>query len=322
MHSTILGHTSEKVSSLCLGCMYFGSSIDEAQSFRLLDLYRDAGGNFLDSANCYAFWIDGCEGGESETVIGHWLKARGNRDQMFVATKVGVNFPPRVPMSLTKQIIIEECEQSLRRLQTDCIDLYYAHIDHRATPLEETLEAFNDLVQQGKVRSIGCSNTLTWRIAEARAISRQHGWTEYCCIQQRHSYLRPKTGITAFSNTQVPANVELLDYASENDDFTIVAYSTLLGGAYTHPNHTIPDNYQPDEYDAADTRVRLQALRRIADELQATPNQVVLAWMVQTTPSMIPLVTSSSLERLEENLGAAQITLSEEQLVQLDQASA
>ena len=157
--------------------------------------------------------------------------------------------PPQVPPRLTKKTIVEQCEHSLRRLQTDYIDLYYAHIDHRATPLEETLGTLDDLVKQGKVRFIGCSNTLAWRIAEARALNRHHGWTEYCCVQQRHSYLRPKPGIKAFSNGQVPVNVDLLDYVAENDDLTIVAYSSLLGGVYTHPHHTIPDNYQPDEYD-------------------------------------------------------------------------
>jgi aryl-alcohol dehydrogenase-like predicted oxidoreductase len=322
MRSTVLGHTGEKVSCLCLGCMYFGSTIDEAQSFQLLDLYLDAGGNFLDTANNYAFWVEGCKGGESEAVLGRWLKARRNRNRVFLATKVGANMPPRVPASLTHTTILEQCEQRLQRLQTDYIDLYYAHIDYRATPLEETLEAFNDLVQQGKVRFIGCSNMLAWRIAEARSLSQQHSWAEYCCVQQRHSYLHPKPGIKAFSNGQVPVNVDLLDYASENDDFTIVAYSTLLGGVYTSPDHTIPDNYQPDEYDTVDVQVRLQTLQRVADEVRITPNQVVLAWLVQNTPSMIALISSSSRKRLQENLDAAQITLSGEQLTQLNQASA
>ena len=323
MRSIRLGNSDENVSALCLGCMYFGSSISEPQSVQLLDFYREAGGSFLDTANNYAYWVKGCEGGESENVLGRWMKAKQNRGDIFLATKVGVNMPPRVPRSLSKNTIMEQCEQSLQRLQTDHIDLYYAHTDDRATSFDETLEAFTRLVQQGKVRYIGCSNMLAWRIEQAHAISIQHQWANYCCVQQRHSYVRPKAGIHIFSNSQVPANGDLLDYASENaDTFTIVAYSTLLGGMYAHPEHHIPDNYQPDEYDSADMQVRLGILKQIADETHATPNQIVLAWLMQNVPAMIALISSSSLERLKENLGAAQISLTSEQLMRLNRASA
>ncbi len=323
MRLTMLGDTGLKVSAMSLGCMYFGSKIDEPQSVRLLDLYRDAGGTFLDTANNYAYWVDGCQGGESESVLGRWMKARQNRGDIFLATKVGSNMPPRVPRSLSKATIVAQCEASLRRLQTDYIDLYYAHTDDRLTPLEETLEAFTELVRQGKVRQIGCSNMLAWRIAQARALSHAHHWPEYCCVQQRHTYVRPKAGLTIFSNGQVPATGDLLDYASENaDNFTIVAYSTLLGGAYSQPDGRIPENYQPHEYDAADLRIRLQILRQVADEADATPNQVVLAWLLQGTPTMIPLIASSSAARLQEDLAAERLVLTADQLRRLQQASA
>ena len=323
MRVTMLGNTGLKVSALSLGCMYFGSAIDEPQSVRLLDIYLEAGGTFLDTANNYAYWVEGCQGGESESVLGRWMKVRQNRRDIFLATKVGSNMPPRVPRSLSKATIVAQCEDSLRRLQTDYIDLYYAHTDDRGTPLEETLEAFTELVQEGKVRQIGCSNMLAWRIAHARGLSRAHHWAEYCCVQQRHTYLRPKAGLTAFSNGQVPTTSELLDYAAENaDNFAIVAYSTLLGGAYSRPEGRIPENYQPDEYDAADKRVRLQVLHQIAEEADATPNQVVLAWMLQGTPTMIPLIASSSVKRLQEDLAAEQLSLTADQLTRLEQASA
>lgn len=318
-----LGHTGVDVSALCLGCMYFGSAVDEATSYALLDRYVEAGGTFLDTANNYAHWVKGFQGGESEQLLGRWMKERGNRDKMFVATKVGFNMPPRVPFGLSRATILEQCENSLRQLQTDSIDLYYAHTDDRATPLEEVLETFDELVRQGKVRHIGCSNTLAWRIAEARALSREHGWADYCCVQQRHSYLRPKTGITKFSNGQVPATGDLLDYATAHaGDFTVVAYSTLLGGAYSHPQGRIPDNYQPSEYDAADAQARFQALREVAEESGATPNQVMLAWLMQSTPAMVALIASSSTERLQESLDAARVELSAEQIAKLDRASA
>ena len=209
MRGTLLGETGVKVSAMCLGCMYFGSSISEARSVELLDLYLDAGGTFLDTANNYAYWVDGCQGGESESVLGRWITARRNRRDIFLATKVGSNMPPRVPRSLSKATIVRQCEESLQRLQTDYIDLYYAHTDDRLTPLEETLEAFSELVKQGKVRHVGCSNMLAWRIVQARALSHAHHWAQYCCVQQRHTYLRPKAGLTVFSNGQVPASTRL-----------------------------------------------------------------------------------------------------------------
>jgi aryl-alcohol dehydrogenase-like predicted oxidoreductase len=303
--------------------MYFGSTISENQSFRLLDRYHAAGGTFLDTANNYAFWVEGCSGGESEAVLGRWIRARGARDRLFLASKVGFNMPPEVPTSLTRKTIIAECEASLRRLQTDYLDLYYAHTDDRATPLEETLDAFNQLVEQGKVRSIGCSNMLAWRIERARMLSRQHAWSAYQCVQQRHSYLRPRTGLQAFSNGQVPVNADLLDYARTHaGGFTIVAYSALLGGTYSDPEHRIPENYQPDAYDRVDGEARLRALRQVAEETGATPNQVVLAWLVQSEPNMIALIASSSEERLQENIDAAHVELTAEQLKRLNQASA
>jgi aryl-alcohol dehydrogenase-like predicted oxidoreductase len=318
-----LGHTGVDVSALSLGCMWFGSLTDEQTSFQLLDQYVDAGGSFLDTANNYAFWIDGYQGGESEQVIGRWMRQRRNRARLFVASKVGFNMPPRVPTSLARTTIFEQCDNSLRQLQTDYLDLYYAHWDHRETPLEEALEAFDQLVRQGKVRYIGCSNILAWRIAQARALSQQHGWAEYCCVQQRHTYIRPKTGITSFSNKQVPVNVDLLDYATVHaDTFTVVAYSTLLGGVYSHPQHRIPDSNQPDEYDAADMQARLHMLQQVAEETGATPNQVVLAWLRQHTPAMIALIASSSRERLQENLDSVQVVLTADQLARLNQATA
>jgi aryl-alcohol dehydrogenase-like predicted oxidoreductase len=302
--------------------MYFGTTIDEAQSFRLLDQYVDAGGSFLDTANNYAFWVQGFQGGESESLLGRWFRERRNRDQIFLATKVGFNMSPRVPTSLSRQTIIEQCENSLRQLQTNHIDLYYAHTDHRETPLEETLEAFDQLVRQGKVRYIACSNTLAWRIQQARMTSQAHGWPEYCAVQQRHSYLTPKTSVRKHANGQVSTTIEHIDYAIEHaDDFIIVAYSILIGGIFARDDNRIPENYQPDDYSQSEVDTKLAVLRNVAAEVGATPNQVVIAWLMQNTPRMIPLITSSSQERLQENIDAAQVTLSADQLARLNQVT-
>ena len=157
MKTVQLGNTGERVSQLCMGTMYFGTRQDEATSFALLDQYAEAGGTFLDSANIYAGWVPGFAGGESETVLGRWMAARGNRERMFVATKVGFPYAD-VEQGLTARLIETECEKSLRRLGVETIDLYYAHVDDRQTPLQETLEALHRLVQAGKVRYVGASN--------------------------------------------------------------------------------------------------------------------------------------------------------------------
>lgn len=314
-----LGKTGNKVSSLCLGCMHFGTRIDEDTSKLLLDQYIETGGRFLDTANNYAFWFNGTTGGESEALLGRWMKERKNRDQIFLATKVGGR--PLTPGTglenmegLSADAIEKAVDESLQRLGTDYIDLYYAHIDHRETPLEETLAAFDKLVKAGKVRQIGCSNTETWRIEKARNLSRLNGWAEYSCVQQRYSYLRPKPG-TDFG-VQVSVSNELLDYCKVHDDFTLIAYSPLLNGAYTRKDVTFRDPYISKDSDA-----RMAALAKVADEAAATLNQVVLAWMLQATPTVIPLIGASSREQLQENINALNVNLSKEQVEFLTAAS-
>src|SRR5574340_671867 len=166
MRKTRLGNTDVEVSVLCMGGDSIGSRIDRTTSFKLLDLFRESGGTFLDTANFYAAWLEGCKGGESETTLGLWLKDRGCRGEMAVASKLAFDYPG-CDGGLSAAEIERECEKSLRRLQTDRLDLYYAHRDDVATPLEETMEAFDRLIRAGKVRVIGASNLRVWRIAEA-----------------------------------------------------------------------------------------------------------------------------------------------------------
>jgi aryl-alcohol dehydrogenase-like predicted oxidoreductase len=302
-----LGKTGRDVSALCLGCMFFGTLTTEETAYQLADRYFEAGGRFFDTANNYAFWIDGATGDEGETVLGRWIKSRKNRDQIILATKVGAR-----PTSLggglesreglSAHAIEKAVEGSLTRLGTDYLDLYYAHIDDRRTPLEETLAAFDRLVTAGKVRAIGCSNLMTWRIEQARSISQQHGWATYCCVQQRYSYLQPRSGATF--GIQVAASQELLDYCQAHEDFSLLAYSPLLSGAYTRQDVALPPQYR-----SRDTEARLGALATVAAETGATPNQVVLAWLLQSTPAVIPLIAASTRKQLDENLGALQVHL-------------
>jgi aryl-alcohol dehydrogenase-like predicted oxidoreductase len=312
MHTLTLGHTGIAVSELCLGILPYGTKVDEATSFAILDAYYEAGGRFIDTANNYSRWHAGGIGVESETTLGKWLKARGNRADLVIATKVGFNRADIGP-SLSRQTIEAEIAGSLARLGTTYVDLYYAHADIRSDPLEETLATFHELVSAGKVRALGCSNYRAWRIQQARDLSRSRGWAEYCCVQQRHTYLLPRAG--ASFGAQVSSNEDLLDYCREHSDFRMLAYSPLLAGAYTRSDKKLPAQYVGEVEQA-----QLATLRQVADECGATPNQIIYAWMLQGDPAVIPLTAPTSLAQLSENLGALRIRLSPEQLRRLDAA--
>jgi aryl-alcohol dehydrogenase-like predicted oxidoreductase len=243
------------------------------------------------------------------------MKARQNRDKLFIASKVGFEMPG-VQRGLRAAQIEAECDKSLRRMGIETIDLYYAHVDDRVTSLEETMAAFDRLVQAGKVRFIGASNYLAWRLEQSHWISETNGWAEFCCVQQRYTYLRPKHG--ASFGAQVAANTDLIDYGRTNQDrFRLLAYSVLLGGAYTRADRPLPDQYAGPDSDA-----RLAALRDVAAELDATRNQIVLAWMLHSDPVVIPLIAASQPEQLQENIDALNIKLSADQMARLDSASA
>lgn len=306
MNKVKLGPNGAEVSELCLGAMNFGTKNSKDVSLALLDVYYEAGGRFLDTANNYAVWKPGGKGGESENVLGEWMKSRDNRQDMFVATKVGFNVEQA---GLTREIINREVEGSLKRLQTDRIDLYYAHCDHRESPLEETLETFNALVKAGRVRYLGASNHRAWRLEKARRLSRENGWAEYCCVQQRHTYLRPLTN--ADFGPQLVANEDLLDYC-RSEGVTLLAYSGLLGGFYSREDKDLPPQYMSHEADK-----RLKVLNDVAASHGATPCQIVLAWMRQGSPPVIPLIAASTPQVLQENIKAAEIELDENEIMRL-----
>lgn len=309
MKTVVLGTSGAKVSQMGLGAMFMGTRTERALSLELLDRYVAAGGSFVDTANIYAAWVSGFRGGESEELLGDWMRQRRNRSQLFLATKVGFAYPG-VERGLKSSQIEAECEKSLKRLGVDTIDLYYAHVDDRVTSQEESLVAFQRLVRAGKVRFVGASNFLAWRLAEAEAVVHRQGWGGYCCIQQRHTYLRPHPG--ASFDPQIAANDDLLDYCRTRG-LTLLAYSPLLGGAYTRSDRPLPEQYQ-----GADSDARLARLASIARDCGATANQVVLAWMLRSSPAVIPVMAASTVEQLAENLGALDVELSSEQLAYLD----
>ena len=328
MEQTQLGPLS--VSNLALGAMLFGTEVEENLSRRLLDSFVAAGGNFIDTSNNYAFWPKNGFAGSSEELLGRWLKARGRRDDLVIATKVGA-LPNRVGAGLEdieglgKATIIADIDASLKRLGTDYVDLYYAHIDDRTTPLEETLEGFDAVVRAGKVRAIACSNYAVWRVERARQLSRQLGFPEYVGLQQHFSYFRPRPdsdlkrnatmGMRGGWGTEGGLRGQHLDYIRFNPEFRVIAYTPMLRGAYRDPARLEP------AYRTSDNEARRVALDAVAAETGATASQVVIAWLLGSTPAIIPLMAASSEAQLSENLAAASIALTSEQMRRLDSAA-
>lgn len=333
MKTVELGRTGVQVSQLALGCMLMGTRTGEATSRQMLERYLEAGGSFLDTADCYSWWnVPAGHGGESEELLGRWLSEGGRRDQVFLATKGSgvvqnpddarmadgstdwsrVRFVGAGPGTLRAAV-----DASLSRLRTDHIDLYYVHVDDRRTALEETLEALAGIVQAGKVRYIGWSNVRTWRLERIRQLCAQNGWAAPVAVQQQHSYLRRRAGLQQASIV----GDEQMDYLQAHDDLTLVAYSPILQGAFEPERrlgHGMLENYA-----GPDTDARLAALDGVAAELDVTPSQVVLAWMMhQTSPERVALMGPRTLEQYAAAMAALDIKLTAEQLALLDAAGA
>jgi len=309
INKTNLGKTSQQISCLGLGTMYFGTKVSESVSFDIMDAYFYAGGTFLDSANKYASWVPGFEGGESEVVIGRWIKQRGNREHLFLSSKVGFPYAD-IPRSLKKEIIISECEKSLKRLGVDVIDLYFAHAADVNTPFNESMEAFYQLIKAGKIRYVGASNFYAWQLLESNLVASAQGWDGFCCLQQRHTYLEPS--VHANLGTQLLLTPEIKSFCLTHH-VTLIAYSPLLGGAYSKTNFNLPVEYQNEA-----NSIKLKKLNEVALDLNVSPNAVVLAWMIQGKQPIIPLMTGSNVQQIEENLQALSIVLSEKHLDFLD----
>ncbi|MBO3746259.1 aldo/keto reductase [Streptosporangiaceae bacterium NEAU-GS5] len=302
--------------TLALGTIPFGTTVDERDSFAILDRFLAAGGAILDTADNYPFWIEGATGDESEATIGRWMASRGVRDEIILSTKVGGR--PAIPgdrtlgsaEGLSEKAIMTAIEGSLRRLGTDRVDVYWAHIEDRSVPIEETLEVFTRLVADGKIRETGASNHPAWRLERARRLAGEHGWTAYTHVQLRHSYLRPRPWVRLPEGGHVQVSDEMLDYVRAEPDLTLWAYSSLLSGAYT-------SKPLPEYYDHPGTTRRLAVLDQVAAEAGVTRNQVVLAWM--RAQGIIPIVGVSTLAQLEEML--AEVRLAPEQIERLDAAN-
>lgn len=307
-----LGNTGEMVSELSLGAMYFGSKINAEASAAVLEAYMKRGGSFIDTANIYAYWVEGCRGLESETFLGEWFKKTGLRHSVFLATKVGFDHV-ELGRGLKREQIIKSCEESLRLMKTDYIDLFYAHTDDRRTPLEESLEAFAQLHRQGKVRFIGASNYVPWRMEKAKNISRANHWPAYVCMQQRFTYLKPVP--VPMDRFHIEITDDVQDYALA-EGLTLLAYSPLLGGYYYRPRSRVPQLYKADF-----NQPRMDALQEVAEEIGGVSlGQLVLAWMRRQPAPIIPLIAGSTPAQIEENINSLGIQLTDSQLERLNLA--
>lgn len=311
-----------EVSVLALGAMLFGSLTDEKTSFAVLDRYVEAGGNFIDTSDNYAFWTDGGQGGQSEELLGRWRRSRGVGDEIVIATKLGARpLAPGTsytdnPEGLSAKVIREAADRSRERLGVDRLDLLYAHIDDHTVPQRETVEAFGELVAEGTVGLLGVSNQAVWRVERARALAAAAALPGYEVLQYQHSHLRPRFDVPGdFSpdGSLGHAGPELLGYLRSEPALTLVAYSPLLAGAYDRDDKPLP----PD-YDHPGTPARLAVLRDIARETGATVGQVVLAWQIGAQLPIVPLAGASSVAQLEANLVAVDLDLTPEQRTRLD----
>jgi aryl-alcohol dehydrogenase (NADP+) len=300
--------TDVDVHPLCLGGNVFGWSADEAESFAVLDAYAAAGGNFVDTADAYSSWAPGNVGGESETIFGRWMKARGARDRMVVATKVG-KFPGAT--GLSARTIASAAEASLRRLQTDRIDLYYAHVDDEKTPLAETLAAFDRLVKAGKVRFLGASNHSAARLAEALAVSRREGLARYVAAQDHHHLVHRSTYEGPLAELCVREGLSFLPYYALAQGF--------LSGKY-RPGAAIESvrSKGAGRYLDAHGERMLAALDGIALRRGTTVAAVALAWLLAQRNVVAPIASARTPAQLAELLPVATLELARAELATLD----
>lgn len=314
MQKRTLGKTEIKVPPLTIGGNVFGWTADEATSHLLLDNFKAHGLNFIDTANTYSSWVPGNKGGESETIIGNWIKQRGNRSELIIATKCGSEMNGK--KGLGKNYIVECANESLKRLQTDYIDLYQAHYPDPATPIEETLEGFDLLIKEGKIRAVGASNYSPQQLIEALQVSQQTGLIPYATLQPLYNlYDR-----TAFEK-------ELQQICSENN-IAVISYYALASGFLTGKYRSDADLDKSKRgggikkhLNARGLRI-LDALDEVSLNLQVTPAVIALAWLLAKPAVTAPIVSATTTEQITDLVKATTLLLDGATIGMLDAASA
>ncbi|HUL89030.1 MAG TPA: aldo/keto reductase [Pseudolabrys sp.] len=315
MEKRRLGQSDLHLAPLMLGGNVFGWTIDEKTSFGILDAFIDAGFNAVDTSDSYARWVPGSPGGESETIIGNWLKRSGKRGQVLIATKVGEDMGEG--RSLKKDYILRECEASLRRLQTDRIDLYQTHFDDDVTPPEETMQAYAQLIAAGKVRAIGASNITPARLKDSLAASKKFGLPRYESLQPLYNLSDRREFETEFEPLCRQERLGVINYYSLAAGFLTGKYRSPEEGA----KHLGRGGRLKRYLDARGMRI-LQALDAVAARHNAVPAQIALAWLIAKPFITAPIVSATSRKQLDEILKAPQIRLSGEDIATLDAAGA
>ncbi|HLR90930.1 MAG TPA: aldo/keto reductase [Balneolaceae bacterium] len=309
-----LGKSDLMVSPITFGGNVFGWTLNEKESFRILDAFVDAGFNFIDTADTYSLWAPGNSGGESETIIGNWMKERGNREKVLIATKVGGEIT-ETKKGLKPDYIKRAVEESLTRLQTDHIDLYQSHYDDLDTPVSETMTAFNELVEEGKVRYIGTSNLSADRIKESNQFARDENMAEYVSIQPHYNlYERQR-----FEDEYLPL--------IEEEKMAVINYYALASGFLTGKYRNEKDLGKSPRgggikkyLDERGQKI-LRALDEVSADLGVPQAQIAIAWLLHKPFITSPIASATSLEQLDDLIGAASLKLSSDHVELLDKAS-
>ncbi|MBC7934975.1 MAG: aldo/keto reductase [Rhizobacter sp.] len=308
-----IGNSDLEVSRLNFGGNVFGWTLDEQQSFEILDAFVAAGFNFIDTANTYAWWVNGT-GGQSETIIGNWMKARGNRSRLVIATKVGSQTKEH-PIDISRKHILQSVDESLQRLQTDHIDLYYTHFDDGTTPVEETMSTYDEIIKAGKVRYTAASNVTPERLQESFDVSEKNGWAKYIALQPHYNLVEragyendyaplvEKYGLTVFPYWALAAGFLTGKYRNDED----LVKSVRGGGVQKYLNEK-------------GLKV-LKALDEVSAKHVAKPATVALAWLLSQPHIGAPIASATSKAQLEDLFAAVKLKLDEGDLKLLNEAS-
>jgi aryl-alcohol dehydrogenase-like predicted oxidoreductase len=315
MQTRKLGHNGPEVPSICLGGNVYGWTVSESDSFHQFDRAVSSGLNFIDTADVYSRWAPGHNGGESETIIGKWFARSGRRKDVFLATKVGMEMGEG-KKGLSASYIAEAVEDSLRRLQTDYIDLYQAHTDDASTPLEETLGAFDKLVKSGKVRHIGASNYSGARLAEAIETSRKNGLAEYISLQPHYNLVERQKFESDLQPVVLKCKVGVIPYFSLAAGFLTGKYRRGGEDSQSARAGMVKKHFNDHGYAVVDR------LDDVAKAHNSTPARVALAWLLAQPGITAPIASATSDKQLDDLIAAADLRLDQASIERLNQVSA
>lgn len=314
MNYRLLGDTGLNISPICFGGNVFGWTVDESKSFELMDAWVEEGFNFIDTADSYSTWVEGNKGGESETIIGNWIKKRNNRDKVIIATKVGSQITMQ-KKGLSKKYILQEVEESLRRLQTDYIDLYQSHRPDAETPHEETLEAYAELLKQGKIRSIGCSNYTVEQIKDSLEAAKLHNLPHYQTLQPLYNLYERSAFENGLQQVCIDNNIAVITYYSLASGFLTGKYRSEADLSKSARGKGISKYLNERGF-----RI-LKTLDELADRYHTTQASVSIAWLLTRPAVSAPIASATSIDQIKGLTAAAELQLDDDALALLNDAS-